>query len=215
MNGRTTTRQRILDESRRLFNERGYAGTTIAEIAEAVGITEGNLWYHFRSKLDIVAALEDQARLASQGYRTGFPRDRPLPDSYVEIMFSAMRTQWDYRFLLRDALQLTLGHGAPPDPDMAADHAALHGMLRRMNKEGLLRRDPPADLEMLSRSLFIVSRYWGDYLREVEGLERLDWPDQERGFRHHMAVLFPYLTASARRAFEAALERVYQRARVA
>ena len=36
-----STRHRILDASRALFNEKGYASTTLAEIAAAVGIAEG------------------------------------------------------------------------------------------------------------------------------------------------------------------------------
>jgi hypothetical protein len=52
-----------------------------------------------------------------------------------------------------------------------------------------------------------VGRYWTDYLRESEGVERVTWADQERGIQHHFAVLLPYLTASARRDFEAALLR--------
>jgi len=46
-----------------------------------------------------------------------------------------------------------------------------------------------------------------DHLRETEGLARIAWEDQERGIEHHFAVLLPCLTASARRAFEAALRR--------
>ena len=49
-----TTCERTLDASRRLCNERGYVGTTTAAIAAEVRITEGNLWYHFRTKLDLV-----------------------------------------------------------------------------------------------------------------------------------------------------------------
>ena len=57
MNKGSPTRQRILDASRQLFNSRGYAKTTLAEIAAEVGIAEGNLWYHFRTKRDLVIAL--------------------------------------------------------------------------------------------------------------------------------------------------------------
>ena len=59
----------------------------------------------------------------------------------------------------------------------------------------------------LARSLWIVSRYWMDHLHESEGLAHIRWEDQERGIEHHFAVLLPCLTASARRAFEAALRR--------
>ena len=54
MSDRPTTRERILEVSRRLFNERGYAATSIAEIAATVGIAKGNLTYHFPAKYDLV-----------------------------------------------------------------------------------------------------------------------------------------------------------------
>ena len=68
-----TTRERILDASRRLFNRKGYAGTTLAEIAASVGIAEGNLWYHFRTKRDLVVALEDELRQAVRQRRSAYP----------------------------------------------------------------------------------------------------------------------------------------------
>ncbi len=58
--------------------------------------------------------------------------------------------------------------------------------------------DPNA-LRVLARALWIVSRYWMDHLRELEGLEHVTWADQERGVQHHFAVLLPYLPAAARR----------------
>jgi hypothetical protein len=50
-----------------------------------------------------------------------------------------------------------------------------------------------------------------DHLRESEGLERITWADQERGLRHHFAVLLPCLTASARRDMESVVLRVSSR----
>jgi len=47
MNTSPSTRERILEVSRELFNRDGYANTTIARIASEIGIAEGNLWYHF------------------------------------------------------------------------------------------------------------------------------------------------------------------------
>ncbi|GAB3904499.1 hypothetical protein GCM10029964_098340 [Kibdelosporangium lantanae] len=51
------TRQRILDISGRLFAEQGYAGTTIADIARELGTTTAALYYHFKSKVDILDSL--------------------------------------------------------------------------------------------------------------------------------------------------------------
>jgi AcrR family transcriptional regulator len=206
---RSATRRRILDASRQLFNEKGYAGTTLAEIAAAVGIAEGNLWYHFRTKRDLVRALEEQVRQALRAHRAAYPSGGPIADDYVDSVLFSMKHQWDHRFLLRDRLQYSKDRNAiRRDPDVAADFAGLHELLVRMNKEGMFRRDLPVDLKVLARSLWIVSRYWTDHLQEHEGLDEIAWPDEKRGFQHHFAVLLPYLTAPARRSLESAVVRI-------
>ena len=50
-----------------LFGERGYAGATIDDIVERAGIAKGTVYYHFRSKSDLVSALLDDGlrRLAA------------------------------------------------------------------------------------------------------------------------------------------------------
>jgi AcrR family transcriptional regulator len=206
---RSTTRHRILDASRRLFNDKGYAGTTLAEIASAVGIAEGNLWYHFRTKRDLVRAHDQEMREILRAHRSAYPTGGPLADDYVECVLFAMKHQWDHRFLLRDQTQFSSdGKRIRLDPDMTAELDRLHALLGVMQKEGLFRRDLPVDLRVLARSLWIVSRYWTEHLQEHEGLKDVAWADQKLGFRHHFAVLLPYLTASARRSLESAVLRV-------
>ena len=58
------TRAKILDVCRTLFNERGPVEVTTAEIAQAAGISEGNLHYHFRRKTEIIVALFEEFRAA-------------------------------------------------------------------------------------------------------------------------------------------------------
>jgi AcrR family transcriptional regulator len=50
-----------------LFGERGYAGATIDDIVERAGIAKGTVYYHFRSKSELVSALLDDGlrRLAA------------------------------------------------------------------------------------------------------------------------------------------------------
>lgn len=55
----SSTREKILAVSLRLFNEQGYRNVTMRAIADALSISVGNLTYHFAKKQDIVAALMD------------------------------------------------------------------------------------------------------------------------------------------------------------
>lgn len=55
----SSTREKILAVSLRLFNEQGYRNVTMRAIADALSISVGNLAYHFAKKQDIVAALMD------------------------------------------------------------------------------------------------------------------------------------------------------------
>lgn len=102
---------------------------------------------------------------------------------------------------------------ASRDSEVNADFKELRVLVGRINEAGMFRGDLPTNLEVLTRSIWIVSRYWMDYLREIEGLEEISWTDQERGIRQHFTALQPCLTARARRAFDASLERATLRCR--
>ncbi len=57
---RTDTRQRILEVSARLFSERGFAGTSIRDIATALDVSKAALYYHFPSKEAILTEIVAQ-----------------------------------------------------------------------------------------------------------------------------------------------------------
>lgn len=64
------TRERILDAARRLFVERGYAGTSIRDIAEDLRMTKGSLYYHFSSKEELLNALMTPLVAEQDGFVT-------------------------------------------------------------------------------------------------------------------------------------------------
>ena len=51
------TRRSIMDAARRLFAERGYLNTTVADIASEVGLSFGGFYQYFRERADVVNAL--------------------------------------------------------------------------------------------------------------------------------------------------------------
>ena len=54
------TRQRILDVAARFFVERGYAGTSVRDIAAELGIANPSIYHHFKSKGELLVELLDE-----------------------------------------------------------------------------------------------------------------------------------------------------------
>jgi AcrR family transcriptional regulator len=54
------TRKQILDASLKLFSEKGFARTSVRDIAQAAGITDAAIYYHFDSKRDLFDALIEE-----------------------------------------------------------------------------------------------------------------------------------------------------------
>lgn len=57
------TREQLLDAAERVFRERGVAGSSLAEVASAAGVTRGAVYWHFRDKADLYEAMCERATL--------------------------------------------------------------------------------------------------------------------------------------------------------
>ena len=78
------TRRRLLAEAQRLFRERGYAATSLEQIAEAAEVTKGAIYGHFASKEDLMlSALE--AAPAPDYSTTLNDQSRPLRERLAEF----------------------------------------------------------------------------------------------------------------------------------
>lgn len=203
MNSRLSTADQIIEASLKLFNERGYAATSLSEIAKSIGISQGNLSYHFPTKRDLVSRIENDVRAQAQARRA---RLRPgnVAEAYVERLLFGMKLAWNYRFLLRDRAQYNRGPDTPLS-EWTASFEEFRALMFRIDSEGLFRKGAVEDLEALTRAIWIIGRYWMDYLHDAEGRVEISWEDQKRCVEHHFAVLVPCLTASAKRQFEASL----------
>lgn len=59
--GALSTRDRILEAALELFTEQGFDKTSLREVAERVGVTKAALYYHFRSKEELLSSLVERA----------------------------------------------------------------------------------------------------------------------------------------------------------
>ena len=80
------TRERIQEIALELFAEQGYEKTSLREIAERLGVTKAALYYHFKSKEDIVRSfVEDYRAELEQVIAWGASQPR-TPESRAEIL---------------------------------------------------------------------------------------------------------------------------------
>jgi AcrR family transcriptional regulator len=100
---RTDTRSRVQKVALELFAEQGYEKTSLREIAERLGVTKAALYYHFRSKEDIVHSLTDDY-FAGIDALLDWAKDQPrtdqtrreILDRYVSIVLDGSEV---FRFL--------------------------------------------------------------------------------------------------------------------
>jgi AcrR family transcriptional regulator len=78
------TRQRLLAEAQRLFRERGYAATSLEQIAEAAEVTKGAIYGHFASKEDLMLSALEAAPAPDYSTTLNDP-SRPLRERLAEF----------------------------------------------------------------------------------------------------------------------------------
>ncbi|MGO4254861.1 TetR family transcriptional regulator [Marmoricola sp. RAF53] len=94
MSPKQDTRQLILDTALRLFEERGYAATTMRAIAQEAGVTPSNAYYWFAGKDELVQAFyvriqSEHAERAATYLAGGLPltdRLRAVEHAYLDVI---------------------------------------------------------------------------------------------------------------------------------
>ncbi len=95
------TRDRILATALSLFNEAGYGAVTTAALAERLGMAEGNLWYHFKTKRALLDAIGERFAASVETRLALRPQSDPVA-SYARLLRAIMTEFRDFRFLYRD-----------------------------------------------------------------------------------------------------------------
>jgi AcrR family transcriptional regulator len=88
----TDPEQTILTSAYRLFYRHGFNRVSMDEIAAAARVTKRTLYYHFRSKDDLIAAaLERQHEIALSTFRAWTDRIRGKPETMVAMIFNELQ----------------------------------------------------------------------------------------------------------------------------
>lgn len=194
------TRTRIIETALRLFNERHFGNVTTAELAAAVGVTEGNLWYHFRNKralLDAISVLyveRADLRLALA------PGTGDVLDDYARVLEALTGEVREFRFIFRD--RADYGEHS----EFLRQHAAriyrmswaqLARFFQALKAAGHLDVDEAAIAPLVTNAI-IVMRFSFELFREMNLDDGAAARLQSWGVLQHLAGLGPALSPKAR-----------------
>lgn len=192
---RLTTKEKILAAALKLFNEKNTQAATTNHIAAALGISPGNLHYHFKNREAIVFALYEQLLSKSVLARSSLPAT--ITQVHEHQLYLA-QVYWTYRFFNRELLFLL-----SRDPELKtryikeniAHKQRIRIVFEQLSANGYL--DIPADhvYTQLVDTVLLCNQFWHSHL-ETLGIE-VDEANLAGGFGHIEGAMRPYLTAKA------------------
>lgn len=164
------TRKQILDSSLRLFSEKGFTRTSVRDIAQAAGITDAAIYYHFNSKRDLFEALLEERGFTqalenlerADVSATGLgPRD-----TLVGLATGAL----EFIYQNKDVMKVLMIEAMAEDEVAAEEYRALRSrweralarILRQCAEQGLVRTE--AVDELATQLVVTVIGAFADYM---------------------------------------------------
>jgi AcrR family transcriptional regulator len=206
------TRDRIIQASLDLFNLQGERNITTNHIAAALGISPGNLYYHFRNKQAIIGELfrlyesqvDDILRLPEG--RAVVLEDKVL---YLEALLEVM---WHYRFLHCNLEQLLENDAGLAQAYRGFARRCLRNakaVYRSFIEAGILHMND-VQLEALTLNGWIVLTSWIRFLATAHASpDGLSEASLRRGIYQVLILEDGYLTDAARPAVAALYRTLY------
>lgn len=193
------TKERILDNALHLFNERGTKAVTTNHIAEATGISPGNLYYHFTNKEAIIRTLVGKLSVRAAEIFDP-PAGRPLGLADLSRMVREnYEVAWEYRFFHRELIALLNADPELKAAFLADRRRALTGfrpLFDAFAATGVLRQpNDPAEIDHVAELAWMVTEFW---LPAVElGGREVTTLELDRGAELLLHVLRPYIITNA------------------
>jgi len=194
------TQRRIIQAAIKLFNKHGTAAVSANRIAEACGISKGNLHYHFRTKPEIIQTI---FQLIVEEMNDSWYQDhlQPTIQHLAEMFSRQVLLIWEYRFFYREMPALLRNDELLMRryrDNRLRRTRALEDFFMKLNDRGELRFGGDRELiHSIVESTWIISDNWLNS-REFLG-QGLDEPSIISGYRLVLDILRPYLAGDEER----------------
>lgn len=176
------TRKQILDASLRLFSEKGFARTSVRDIAQAAGITDAAIYYHFASKRDLFEALIEERGFTAALENLERAEMTVGPREAIEgIALGAL----EFIYSNRDLMKVLMVEAMAQDPVAAEEYRILAErwqkaearILRHYAEHGQLRTE--AIDELATQLVLTVLGVFADYLMKPADASPSETPPPE------------------------------------
>ncbi|MEQ8515814.1 MAG: TetR/AcrR family transcriptional regulator [Chromatocurvus sp.] len=197
--GTRETQTKILDAALALFNATSASTVSTNRIAEAAGVSRGNLHYHYASREEIV--LDIWNRIEAEIAEWSRDDMSPTLEHMAFMTLRQYRLIWRYRFFYQE-LNILL----EKDTELRYRFNRVRrqrmddvfAFFRALAAAGVLKPDLTDDeLRNLIRISWIVSDFWLSFVRVEE--DRIDVDTMQEGYRLILQLLQPFMTDSALR----------------
>ncbi|HBS15291.1 MAG TPA: TetR family transcriptional regulator, partial [Alcanivorax sp.] len=193
---------RILDTALNLFNRAGERNVTTNHIAEGLGISPGNLYYHYRNKAAIVAALFGRYQEQIRDLLT-VPEGPLTWQDKMRYFEGILESMWQARFLHRD-----LAHFLHQDAELRRRYKVFvqdsleRGLViyRSLRDSGLIEASDE-ELRGLLVNTWVLAASWPGFTHglnpDATGDEALDRTLLRQGIYQIICLEAPYLRGEA------------------
>jgi len=194
---KTKTRDRILNASLSLFNSLGEPNVTTLLISDELDISPGNLYYHFRSKGDIVDELFTRFE-AEMLDLLAVPEDVDISlDQQSFFLHLLFETVARYRFLYQDLVNVLSRYEnlqARFRRLLKKKTSAFRNICESMKRQNMMQIEQE-ELDSLCEQLTLTACYWSafDTLSHLHDRESVD---PGRGIYQMMHLMLPYFSES-------------------
>lgn len=195
---RTGNRERIVEAAIALMNERGsLIGTT--QVAAHLGISHGNLYYHFSNMQAIV--LEILARLHDELQQTLAlaPDEVVTVERLVGYYSGGAKVLWRYRFMVSSALELTTGN-AVLEREYHRFTTAGIALVERIICNVVRHHPGPMsatrrDCRRLAENMWVLWNAWPRHAEHFRVNDRVSPAAIARGLEQIALTIAPYVEA--------------------
>ena len=205
------TAERIVASALGLFNRFGEPNVAATMVAADLGISPGNLYYHYPGKEDIVNHLFGQYLNDLQALLPASQDVKDLEDAWF-FMHSLFELVWRYRFFYRDLNDLLSKYRQLEQQVkqvLANKHAAFLTLLKRMTDQGLLTQNA-TERDSSATQMLVMLTWWLSYEYVRDPRHALEDANAQggvsRGAQQVLGLLLPYLQAQPKAQMTALLQ---------